>query len=106
MTILLTSHPDQPLVRESSVIDQNKLLKDIEALTPADSACEWPVIFKQLDDYISGAAHLQKELILITDLRRSGWSAGVSAQTAHWGGQSFDFKIVRCPDRAVRRTRR
>ncbi|HEX4796993.1 MAG TPA: BatA domain-containing protein [Humisphaera sp.] len=93
ITVVLASRPDQPLVREGSTESPN-LLRDIQNLRAADSACDWASVFKQIDSLVVGAAHLQRELILITDLRRSGWNAGVSAQIARWAGQSFEVKIV------------
>jgi hypothetical protein len=93
ITVVLTSQPNRALLRESGV-ELPKILRQIENLTPTDASCDWVSVFKQIDAYITGAAHLQKELILITDLRRSGWSSAVSAQAARWRGPSFDLKIV------------
>ena len=93
VTVVLSSRPNQPLIREGNA-QSAKLLSDINALSPADCACDWASVFKQIDGYITGAAHLQRELVVITDLRRSGWSASVSSQLARWASQSFDLKIV------------
>ncbi len=94
VTIALSTRPDQPLVREGGIEESNKVLREMQNASPAEAASDWPSVFKQIDSYVSGASHLQRELILITDLRRSGWGAGVTAQASKWAGQSFDLKIV------------
>src|SRR5687768_12692952 len=94
VTVVRTSRPDEPLVREASVSDPSKLLSQLSALAPADSACDWAAVFKHLDNVLSAATHPQKELIVLTDLRRSGWAGDVAEWTARWAGQSVDVRIV------------
>ncbi len=94
VTVLLTSKLDEPLVREASIDDPGKLLSMISTLHLADSAADWPGVLKRVDDLLVTSAHPQKELVLLTDLRRSGWSEAVSKITAQLAAKSIDMKIV------------
>ena len=104
VTVMLSSRADQPLIREGGQEDTKKVLGQMEKCVPSDAACDWPALFKQVDAYISGASHLERELILITDLRRSGWGSGVSPLVGKWSGASFDMKIVDVGSRLTENT--
>lgn len=101
VTVLLSSRPAQQIVRDASTQDPTKLLREISLASPADSSCDWAVVFKNVDDYFASAAYPQKELVLITDLRRAGWSAGVSTLTSQWAAQSVDLKVIDVGSRAT-----
>src|SRR5579859_5197854 len=104
VTVVLSSRAEQPLIREGGQEDTKKVLGQMEKFVPSDAACDWQAVFKQIDSYISGASQLERELILITDLRRSGWGNGVSLLAARWSGASFDLKIVDVGSRATENT--
>ncbi len=102
VTMLLTSELDAPLVREATIDNPAKLLQQIGALTPADATCEWPEVFKRVDDLLAGAAHPQRELVLITDLRGQGWSGNLIDFTTRWASQqSLEVKVFDVGARAT-----
>lgn len=103
VTLVLTSRPDQPLVRDGGAEQWNKAMRAVQALSPTDAACDWPAVFKQIDPFVSGASHPERELILITDLRRSGWAA-VGAQAGRWAGPTFGLKVIDVGSRATDNT--
>ena len=99
VTIVLTSHADHPMFRDVSLSDRGNILRDIAKLTPTDAAGDWAAVFKRVDDYLTSMAHPQKELIILTDMRQSGWTPAVAAQTARWASASIDLKLIDCGSR-------
>ena len=94
VTFLTTTPQSAPLVREASLSDPSKLLAKIDALNPNDAACNWPATFKTIDDALSTATFPQKEVILITDLRRAGWSNEVTALANHWAALGVEARVI------------
>jgi hypothetical protein len=94
LTVLTTAPGADPLVRESSLDDAGKAISRIDALTPTDAACDWGATFKSVDDLLSTAAFPQKQVILITDLRKPGWSAGVSDTASRWAANGVGVRII------------
>ena len=47
-----------------------------------------------MDDLLSTAAFPQKQVILITDLRKPGWSAGVSDTASRWAANGVGVRII------------
>jgi hypothetical protein len=94
VTFLTTAPASDPLVREVTLDDPSRLLGRIEALKPTDAACDWTATFKRIDDYLSSATFPQRELVLVTDLRRAGWSHGVSDLANRWAEQGVVVKVI------------
>jgi hypothetical protein len=94
VTFLTTEPAADPLVRDASLEDPTRLLSRIDALQPTDAACNWAAVFKSVDDSLKSAAFPQKQLVLITDLRRSGWSSGVTEFTNRWAALGVETKLI------------
>jgi len=94
VTVLTTAPASAPLIRDASLDNAPSLLGRIEALRPTDAACDWPATFHVIDDCLATTAFPQKELVLITDLRRSGWNGGVTELANRWAGQGIVARII------------
>ena len=101
VTVITTSAPASPLVREASLPDPAKVLSQIDDLQPSDGANHWAATLKSLESLLAGATFSQKEVVLITDLRKSGWTGEVHDWAAKWADQSAHLGII---DVGVRET--
>ena len=84
VTFLTTSPASTPLIHDASLEDSNKIISQIESMQPTDAAVTWSRTFKTIDDCVNTATFPQKQIILITDLRRSGWTNEVTAAANRW----------------------
>jgi hypothetical protein len=94
VTAVVTSLPTMPLVREAALPDPDQLLSRIDALEPTEAATRWASTFKSIDDLLNASTFPEKELIIITDLRRSGWGNEVTAIANRWAAESVHVKII------------
>lgn len=94
VTVLLTSSAERPLVREASLQDSAKLIGRVDALGPTDAASNWGTTFKTVDEYLRTATFPQKEVTVVTDFRRSGWTADVTLIADRWAAAGVDLKLI------------
>ena len=83
-----------PLVHEASLQDPAKLIVRIDSLQPTEAACDWAAVFKTVDDALASATYPQKEVVLITDLRRAGWNGQVAAFAQRWAKDGVEMRII------------
>src|SRR3954466_10498714 len=77
VTAVVTSAMDKPLVREAHLESPAKLTDPLSRLQPSDVRSDWAATFKAADELLKTATFPTREIIVITDLRRSGWGNGV-----------------------------
>lgn len=94
VTAIVTSSPAAPLVREANLQDADQLLTRIESLQPTEAATRWAGTFKSIDDLLNASTFPEKELVIITDLRRSGWGNDVTNIANRWAAESVHVKII------------
>ena len=78
LTLLVTSRPD-PLVRNAGLQDAGRLADLASTHSLTDTPGNWAATFDAVTAAAASATFASKEVILVTDLRRSGWSAEVTA---------------------------
>jgi hypothetical protein len=94
ITFLTTTPAASPLVKEASLDDPTRLVGQIDVMQPTDAAANWAGTFKTVDDCLNTATFPQKQVVLITDLRRSGWSNEVTAFANKWAGKGVEARII------------
>jgi hypothetical protein len=94
LTVLLTSAPDAPLVREAHLDEPAKLLGLVAALEVSDTRSDWAATLKAVDALLSGATFPTREVVLVTDLRRSGWGDGVREVADRWAAAGVSLRVV------------
>ena len=97
LTVLTTSPGAAPLAREAGPEATARVSAAVRDLKPTDAACDWSATFKQVDDALNTATFPDRQVILVTDLRRSGWRNGGSAITQladHWAAGRVEARIV------------
>jgi hypothetical protein len=101
LTVFTTSAPTSPLVRDVHLEDSNKLVSLIATLKSTDAHNDWAATLKHADDAINAAPFPSKEVIIVTDLRRSGWSDDVAKISNKWAGANVAMRII---DVGIRQT--
>jgi hypothetical protein len=97
VTVLTTAPGSAPLAKEAGPEASGRLAGAVRDLHPTDAACNWAATFKQVDDALNTATFPDRQVILITDLRRSGWRTGGNAITQladHWAAARVEARIV------------
>ncbi len=101
LTVFTTSAPLAPLVRDVHLEDANKLASVINGLKVTDAHCDWSQALKHADDAVNAAPFPSKEVVIVTDLRRSGWSDEVAKIANKWAGANVAMRVI---DVGVRQT--
>ena len=102
VTVLTTAPGSSPLAHEAGPEATGRLAASVRDLKATDAACDWAAVFKQVDDALHTATFPEKQLILVTDLRRSGWRNGGTAITQladRWAAARVEARIVDCGSR-------
>ncbi len=99
MTLLVTSAPNQPLVRDGSLQDAAKFIELVASLPLTDTPSNWAVTFDGIQAALSTAIYSDKEVVLITDMRRSGWSKDVTRAANDLAAGRVPLRIIDVGDR-------
>ena len=102
ITVLTTTPGAQPIAKEAGPEATARVAAAVRDLRATDAAANWAATFKQIDDALSTATFPEKQLILVTDLRRSGWRTGGAAVTQladHWAATGVSARVVDCGSR-------
>ncbi|HKD37203.1 MAG TPA: BatA domain-containing protein [Pirellulales bacterium] len=99
VTILLTSTPTAPLVREGSLQDASKFADLVATTSLTDTASNWAIALDGIKQALSSAAYSDKEVVLITDMRRSGWSKEVTRVANELADLRIPLRILDVGDR-------
>ena len=99
VTVLVTSAPERPLVRDGSLQDAAKFSELIAGLSLTDTPSNWPGTFDGIAAALSTAAYSDKEIVLITDMRRSGWSKEVTRVANDLAAARIPLRILDVGDR-------
>ena len=94
VTAIVTSSPSLPLVHEATLQDPNQLLARIDALQPTEAATRWGSAYKSIDELLNSSTFPEKELVIITDLRKSGWGSDVTDIANRWAEKAVHVKII------------
>ncbi len=97
VTVLTTAPASAPLAREAGPEASGRLAAAVRDLRPTDAACDWAATFKRVDDCLNTATFPDRQLILVTDLRRSGWKndgAAVTQLADRWAAARVEARVV------------
>jgi hypothetical protein len=99
VTLLLTSAPTAPLVRDGSLQDAAKFADLVATTSLTDTPSNWPVSFDGIKGALASAMYSDKDVVLITDMRRSGWSKDVTQAANELAEQRIPLRILDVGDR-------
>lgn len=99
VTLMVTSAPDRPLVRDGSLQDAAKFSDLVAGLSLTDTPSNWAVTLDGVNAALSTAIYSDKEVVIITDLRRSGWSKDVTRVANDLAAERIPLRILDVGDR-------
>lgn len=94
VTVLVTSRPDEALVRHAQLENATGIAAQIKSLDQSDAASQWPATFDAVDGYLRTSVFPLREVILITDLASAGWTTEVETQANRWADERVTLRIV------------
>lgn len=103
-TILLTSAPMAPLVRDGALQESTKFSDLVATTALTDTPSNWAVTFDGIKAALSGALYSDREVVLITDMRRSGWTKDVTRAANELAEERVPLRILDVGDRRTDNT--
>jgi Aerotolerance regulator N-terminal/von Willebrand factor type A domain len=94
VTVIRASNLATPIVHDVHLDDTNRVISAINSLAATDGPSDWPAIFRAVGDQLSTATFPTKEVVLVTDLRKSGWDAQVSEYARKWADDRVAMKVI------------
>ncbi|HUO07563.1 MAG TPA: BatA domain-containing protein [Phycisphaerae bacterium] len=99
VTVLATSAPDRPVVRDGNLQDSAKLMDIVATLPLTETASNWVGTLEGVRAALSTASFANKEVVLITDLRRAGWTGGATRVADELAEARVPVRIIDVGDR-------
>lgn len=93
LTLVLSSRPKSPLLREVDLVDRNLATSALQNLHPSEAMTSWASVLRVVDDLIESSTYPTRAVTIITDLRRVGWEDEVAAPST-WGGDRVRVRII------------
>jgi Aerotolerance regulator N-terminal len=94
LTLMLASEPERPVVKDAELKALQPFGPLLADLQRSDAAGHWPRILVEAARQLEKAPHPVRELILVTDLRREGWSEEVRAEAERLAEAGLKLKLV------------
>ncbi|MCG8508807.1 MAG: VWA domain-containing protein, partial [Rhodospirillales bacterium] len=94
VTVVRTSNPDEPLVRQASLEDPALLLAEVAGLEATSTGSNWAQSLSAARNYLDELPFPIQEITLITDLRQHGWSEQVTELSDELAEQGVDLRII------------
>jgi hypothetical protein len=92
-TLVLSSRPKEPLLREVDLADRNEAAGLLRNLTPSETFTSWASTLKSLDELVESSTYPTRTVTIITDLRRAGWEDEVAAPVT-WNSDRVRVRII------------
>ena len=93
-TLVATSAPRTPIFHEAAGADREALARDALTVPITATHAAWPTVLTGIDEVIQSCTYPTRSLTIITDLRKSGWGAGVGPVARRWLEQGLRVRIV------------
>lgn len=99
LTLMISSAPETPLLRNAGLQDRAKYADMVGTLSVTDTPGNWSAVFGSIQMALGAATFSSREVILITDLRRSGWSSDVTPLANKLAADHVPLRIIDVGDR-------
>lgn len=94
VTVLVTSDLERSIVRDAHLTDPTDVVEHLRTLKVSHTASDWQAAFEMIDKHLSMAAYPLRQVTVITDFRRQGWTEGVSRIADGWADESISLTLV------------
>ncbi len=93
-TLVATSAPRTPIFHEAEGADRESLARDALTVPITDTHAAWPTVLAGVDEVVQSCTYPTRALTIVTDLRKSGWDAGVGPIARRWAEQGLRVRVV------------
>ncbi len=93
-TLVAASAPRTPVFREVEGGRREQLASDALALPISETHAAWPTVLAGVDEVVQSCTYPTRSLTIVTDLRKSGWDAGVGPVARRWAEQGVRVRVV------------
>ena len=93
-TLVATSAPGSPVFHEVEGTRREELTGDVLSLPQTETHAAWPAVLAGVDGVIQSCTYPTRQLTIVTDMRKAGWDAGVSALARRWAEQGVRVRLV------------
>ena len=93
-TLIASSAPRTPVFFEVEGEGREALASDALALPISETHSAWPTVLDGVDEVIQACTYPTRSLTIITDLRKSGWDAGVGPLARRWSESGLRVRLV------------
>ncbi len=93
-TLVAASAPRTPVFHEVEGGRREEISGDALALPISDCHAAWPTVLEAVDEVVRSCTYPTRSLTIITDLRKSGWDAGVGPVARRWSEQGVRVRVV------------
>ncbi len=94
LTLLLTSDPQRPVLHNALAADRTRWRPTLEALRPTHAHAAWDRVLHALRTTLQTTTFPNREVVLLTDLRRSGWPQRVEPALSDWPQRDLSLRVV------------
>jgi hypothetical protein len=91
-TLVATSAP-QVVLREVEATRRDELAAAVAGMPLSATHTAWTSALAGIDDVVRSSTYPTKQLTVITDLRKSGWEAGVSSIARRWSEKDSGVRV-------------
>ncbi len=92
-TLVLSSRPQSPLLREVDLTDRNEATNLLKTLQPTETMTSWASTLLAIDKLVQSSTFPTRTLTIITDFRRVGWEDEVAAPS-NWSGERVKVRLI------------
>ena len=92
-TLVLSSRPKAPLLREVDLADRNEATAILRKLGPSETFTSWASTLRALDELVESSTYPTRTVTIITDFRRAGWEDEVAAPST-WNSDRVRVRII------------
>jgi Aerotolerance regulator N-terminal len=93
-TVVATSAPRVPVIHDVEGSRRDEIAAAVASVPLTATHAVWPAVLEGIDVVLESCTYPTKQLTIFTDLRKSGWEAGIEAVSRRWSEQSVRVRIV------------
>jgi len=93
-TLIAASAPGTPVFLEVEGEGREALASDALAMPISETHAAWPTVLEGVDEVVQSCTYPTRTLTIVTDLRKSGWDAGVGPVARRWSEAGLRVRLV------------
>ena len=101
-TVVTTSSPRAPVIHDVEGSRRDEIAAAVASVPLTATHAAWPAVLEGVDEVLRSCTYPTRQLTIVTDLRKSGWDAGIEAIAAAGASSRRSRAGRRCRQRRGR----